>query len=119
MWEIGITGNGDDERCQFCGGIYRLVTDHIIPKSKGGRLTPGNIQWLCVTCNSKKNNRTNDEFLLRLCEVKLRPEYEAALQLAIGAEATRLIADYGGAVGAIRRMYDEGHVPGKPIEVSR
>jgi hypothetical protein len=48
----------DGGRCRQCGyaGPY-LEYDHIIPRSKGGRNTIGNIQLLCRQCNLKKGNR--------------------------------------------------------------
>lgn len=45
-------------RCLICGKeTERLTRDHIIPLSKGGRHTADNIQALCRSCNSRKNNR--------------------------------------------------------------
>jgi 5-methylcytosine-specific restriction endonuclease McrA len=33
-----------------------LTMDHILPKSKGGKTTPDNLQLLCSRCNKIKKN---------------------------------------------------------------
>lgn len=54
LWE---SQNG---RCNICKCELTLKNknlDHIYPKSLGGKLEEGNIQWLCRSCNYKKGNR--------------------------------------------------------------
>ncbi len=42
----------------------KLATrDHLQPRSRGGRTTKSNIVLACGTCNRKKGNRTEEEFL--------------------------------------------------------
>jgi 5-methylcytosine-specific restriction endonuclease McrA len=43
-------------KCEFNADI-KPTRDHIIPISLGGGLTLGNVQALCVSCNSSKGNR--------------------------------------------------------------
>ncbi len=105
----------DKPKCTFCGRTDDLAVDHILPQSRGGRSQPGNLQWLCCSCNGKKRNRTNDEYLHRLCEAMLRPEYEVALDDAARNEAVRLVKDHGSVEAAIRDMYARGHIVGRPI----
>ena len=48
------TGN----RCAYCGNKEkRLTIDHITPLAKGGSNSIRNIQFLCKSCNSKKQDR--------------------------------------------------------------
>ena len=47
----------DEYRCKHCGTHLDLSADHIKPESWGGETTLENLQTLCRSCNSKKNNR--------------------------------------------------------------
>lgn len=52
----------DGFTCMYCGRKdQRLTIDHIIPKSKGGKLTFENCVASCKPCNNKKNNRLPSE----------------------------------------------------------
>lgn len=50
--------------CAACGSMENQSLDHVIPISKGGRHSIGNLQTLCLTCNVKKANRTIMEWRL-------------------------------------------------------
>ena len=43
--------------CQECGTMKKLSIDHVVPISKGGTHSIGNLQSLCIHCNSSKNNK--------------------------------------------------------------
>ena len=45
--------------CQYCGDTNRdmLTFDHVIPRSRGGKTTWGNIVAACSPCNLKKGGR--------------------------------------------------------------
>ena len=50
--------------CQYCGVHFRseeLTFDHLVPRSRGGRTTWGNVITACQDCNLKKGNRMPDE----------------------------------------------------------
>lgn len=47
-------------RCGASGSDVCLTIDHVIPVSKGGSNTIDNLQPLCGSCNSKKNNKYID-----------------------------------------------------------
>lgn len=43
--------------CYYCDGLFsasELTMDHIVPMSRGGRSTKGNVVPACKTCNNKK-----------------------------------------------------------------
>ena len=44
--------------CAFCGTMENLSIDHIIPLSRGGSHSIGNMMTLCRSCNASKNART-------------------------------------------------------------
>lgn len=56
-----------NNRCNICNKKFtkkRFATmDHIIPLSLGGDLTFENIQALCSSCNSSKNNKLDPQFI--------------------------------------------------------
>ena len=43
--------------CVACGGEDNMTIDHIVPLSRGGSHSVGNLQSLCFSCNASKNNR--------------------------------------------------------------
>jgi 5-methylcytosine-specific restriction endonuclease McrA len=51
----------DGYRCSYCSKLENLTIDHIIPTSRGGQNTWDNLTTSCLSCNSKKGNRTPSE----------------------------------------------------------
>lgn len=49
-----------DNRCVSCKQQIGLTVDHVVPLSQGGKDTIDNIQPLCRSCNSRKNDRHID-----------------------------------------------------------
>lgn len=47
----------DHGRCCECGSTSYLEFDHVIPRSRGGATSVGNLQLLCRACNLKKRDR--------------------------------------------------------------
>lgn len=41
--------------CVFCGATENITLDHVIPLSRGGRHSVGNLQALCFSCNHRKH----------------------------------------------------------------
>jgi 5-methylcytosine-specific restriction endonuclease McrA len=50
--------------CVCCGEKKGLTRDHIVPLTKGGTNYISNIQPLCISCNSKKGNRSSANYLI-------------------------------------------------------
>lgn len=70
----------DNFTCQYCGGQpgkEHLTLDHIIPRSRGGRMDWENVVTACAPCNRRKANRTPDEANMRLLSVPVRPRFWA------------------------------------------
>ena len=53
----------DGWHCVACGSTEALRADHVIPESKGGLATLGNLQTLCQRCNSSKGTKSMEEWL--------------------------------------------------------
>lgn len=48
--------------CAFCGSKENITIDHIIPVSRMGNHSIGNLQSLCKSCNSKKKAKFISEY---------------------------------------------------------
>ena len=66
--------------CHYCGKKFppsELTMDHIVPLSRGGRSTKGNIVPCCKECNNgKKYTMPVDEILAELDREGAAPEFE-------------------------------------------
>ena len=47
-----------------------MTVDHIIPQDFGGNTVVGNLQLLCLKCNSRKGNRPMEYLLARNKEIQ-------------------------------------------------
>ena len=50
--------------CAVCKSTNSVSIDHIVPISRGGAHSEGNLQPLCFSCNSSKGNKTMMEWKL-------------------------------------------------------
>ena len=48
--------------CVFCGSKEKIQMDHVMPISRGGQHSEGNLQPLCQKCNYSKNSKTMSEW---------------------------------------------------------
>jgi len=54
--------------CHYCGKSFAkkdLTMDHIVPVSRGGKSTKGNVVVACQPCNSDKKYYTAAELILK------------------------------------------------------
>ena len=65
---VGITKHRlflrDRHLCGYCGNTFpdtELTVEHILPVSRGGRLSWTNVVTACRSCNTRKGNRTPEE----------------------------------------------------------
>lgn len=58
----------ENQICRICGNSVldeNIHFDHIIPWSKGGATEEHNIRLLCSSCNQKRSNNYEDEYLVK------------------------------------------------------
>jgi 5-methylcytosine-specific restriction endonuclease McrA len=51
--------------CVYCGQSGKMTMDHVIPVSRGGRHSVGNLVPACQSCNFSKHNHTIMEWRLK------------------------------------------------------
>ena len=51
--------------CLYCGSTDRITADHVIPITKGGTHSIGNLVPACLSCNSSKGNHFITEWKQR------------------------------------------------------
>jgi 5-methylcytosine-specific restriction endonuclease McrA len=51
--------------CVYCGQSGKMTMDHVIPVSRGGRHSIGNLVPACQSCNFSKHNHTIMEWRLK------------------------------------------------------
>jgi 5-methylcytosine-specific restriction endonuclease McrA len=68
----------DHYTCQYCGqqpGSQELTIDHVIPRAQGGESRWDNCVLACVTCNTRKADRTPQQAGMRLRQQPVRPTW--------------------------------------------
>jgi 5-methylcytosine-specific restriction endonuclease McrA len=89
----------DEHTCQYCGSPAENV-DHVVPRSRGGDHSWGNVVAACRRCNARKEDRTPGEagmglrrrpfaprpaFWLVVVVGRLEPEWSQYLGDVLGA----------------------------------
>lgn len=83
----------DGFRCQYCGkpgNSKQLTLDHVVPRSRGGRLQWSNIVAACRECNARKGNRTPEQAGMTLRRLPSRPAWLPAASCYL---ATKKVPD--------------------------
>lgn len=65
QWWKNLIAAGE---CYYCKQKFKpdeLTLDHIVPLSRGGKSTKGNVVPCCKTCNNQKNYLTPAEIILK------------------------------------------------------
>lgn len=68
----------DGYRCQYCQEVGRsrdLTLDHVIPRSRGGPRSWGNVVTCCARCNRRKRDRTPKEARMKLLKTPRLPHW--------------------------------------------
>jgi len=58
--DVSLPSNFKDKPCAYCGGVA-TTRDHVVPVSRGGSNASLNLVPACLSCNSRKGNRTIQE----------------------------------------------------------
>jgi len=77
----------DQNTCQYCGSAFDrkdLNLDHVTPRDRGGPTTWENIVCSCISCNTRKANRTPQEAGLHLIRKPKRPKWRPFIQVNLG-----------------------------------
>jgi 5-methylcytosine-specific restriction endonuclease McrA len=72
----------DGNRCQYCGchlNSRNSSVDHVMPRSRGGDHSWGNMVSACKPCNRKKANRTPKEAGMCLAKTPTAPAKNAIM----------------------------------------
>lgn len=64
QWWLNKISRGICHYCQETFSPDKLTMDHVVPLSRGGRSTKGNIVPCCKECNNKKKYLTPAEIVL-------------------------------------------------------
>lgn len=56
--------------CRYCQSTEDLTLEHVVPLSRGGSHTRDNLDVACKTCNITKKNKTEQEYIEYLKQIK-------------------------------------------------
>lgn len=79
----------DGHTCQYCGCHLNTKNgsiDHVVPRSRGGSCTWGNMVSACKPCNRKKSNRTPEEAGMKLLKTPVTPSRNAIVTATLRAD---------------------------------
>ncbi|MBL7133286.1 MAG: HNH endonuclease [Phycisphaerae bacterium] len=79
----------DRNRCQYCGRKFpttELSLDHVVPRSRGGRMTWNNMVCCCVDCNVHKGGRLPREAGMKLITEPVQPRRSPVIMLRLSSE---------------------------------
>jgi len=86
----------DDYYCQYCKKKitekHDLTTDHVLPKSRGGKTIYENMVTCCRACNGRKDNKTCEEAKMRPIRKPFRPQMSRNMAKVVEA-AKELLAE--------------------------
>lgn len=84
----------DGKMCAYCG-LRGNTVDHIRPVSRGGLSTWRNTVIACVSCNTRKGNRTPREAHMPLLYQPTVPTVQSSLLLALAEPERTALAALG------------------------
>jgi len=113
----------DDYCCQYCGrhrselrGRQFLTRDHVVPVSRGGANSWGNVVTACSPCNNRKGDRLPGEAGMHLVSEPDEPNYVHlvwAVRRVTRAQARYIGLFYGEEALSVVLNRNPGGVPGE------
>ena len=76
----------DGSHCQYCGKKFstsELSLDHVVPRSRDGNNSWGNIVCCCLRCNVRKGGRTPREAGMSLIARPTKPKFSPVLNIKL------------------------------------
>lgn len=92
----------DGSRCQYCGRSLPhdlLSFDHVTPRSRGGETCWENVVTCCLSCNSRKGDRTPQEAGMSLRMRPTKPKHNPILKVKLGNPRYRVWQPFLGQAG--------------------
>jgi hypothetical protein len=97
---IGLSKAGifkrDGNRCVYCNSNKDLTLDHVLPRSRGGENSWGNLVTCCSKCNGKKDDMTPKEAGMTLLRKPYIPTLADLLDIDV-KEINRISFEQAGA----------------------
>jgi hypothetical protein len=88
----------DQYTCQYCGTRHssaELNLDHVMPRSRGGKSNWKNIVVTCISCNSRKADRTPEEAGMPLIRQPFKPQM-SQIHMKVGKSMPKSWEDFIG-----------------------
>ncbi|KAM7530223.1 hypothetical protein LguiB_033633 [Lonicera macranthoides] len=81
----------DNFFCQYCSSTENLTIDHILPIARGGEWTWENLVTACLSCNSRKGQKTLEEAKMKLIKVPKAPKDYDILAIPLTNTAIKML----------------------------
>ncbi len=94
----------DEHRCQYCGKRLppsSLSIDHVVPRSRGGKSTWGNVVAACNACNTRKGGRLPHEAAMHPLHAPAPPKRNPLLAEKVAHQRYQVWRQFIDGVGGV------------------
>ncbi|KAK9079206.1 hypothetical protein SSX86_000876 [Deinandra increscens subsp. villosa] len=81
----------DNFSCQYCSSTANLTIDHVLPMSRGGEWEWENLVTACLSCNSKKGQKTPEEANMKLHKAPKTPKDYDIIAIPLTNSAIKML----------------------------
>ncbi|XP_076898237.1 uncharacterized protein LOC143551760 [Bidens hawaiensis] len=81
----------DNFSCQYCSSSTNLTIDHVFPISRGGEWDWENLVTACLSCNSKKGQKTPEEANMKLHKAPKAPKDYDIIAIPLTNNAIKML----------------------------